>query len=397
MENKKIKQFLISFSERTLNKCETFTRTYGKDFARQRLEINLDKVYTDIHHDVDNGQYSLKDLSIRLFSHSKNAKPLTIKDIKNDFVLQHDILHESIHAIFRRTPEECETFEIKSGTGINEYYNNGSVLGTGLNEGLTEWLCKKAGYPLNVYSAESNIVELFELAIGEDGVMQLTKGDIKGNATKLLQMSIEDLEEMLYHIDEVWRKENDNEQLRRIVGILSNRENTLLSDKNQEDLKEELGSDYNRYTQLMRSMYNFKKNLNVNDVNQQLEYLNQALNIGKTDLNWRIDSLKEDIYLKYFNKEIEDLQNNTTISREEMNRLNALYNNIDDEHSIHSPILLRFKNEIYPKLQNKLPVVNESKFAEIYEKAKENINQVFKEFKTFFKEQINDKDINERD
>ena len=67
MENEEIKQYLISFAEKTLNRCEAFTRIYGKDFVRQRLEVNLDKVYTDLYHNGDNGQYSLNDLSIRLF------------------------------------------------------------------------------------------------------------------------------------------------------------------------------------------------------------------------------------------------------------------------------------------------------------------------------------------
>ena len=193
MENEEIKQYLISFAEKTLNRCEAFTRIYGKDFVRQRLEVNLDKVYTDLYHNGDNGQYSLNDLSIRLFSDDENAKPLTIKDIKSNFNLQHDILHETIHAIFRRTDEECRNFGIEDGTGLWEFYNNGLPLGKGLNEGLTEWICKKAGYPLNVYGAEANIIELFELAIGEDKVMQLAKGDIRGNVAELLQMSKEDL------------------------------------------------------------------------------------------------------------------------------------------------------------------------------------------------------------
>ncbi len=399
MENEQIKQYLISFVERTLNKCEAFTRVYGRDFVRQRLEINLDKVYTDIYHEVDNGQYSLRDLSIKLFSHNENAKPLTIRDIKSDYVFQHDMLHESIHAIFRRTPEECESFGIEDGTGIQEYDNGGSRLGLGFNEGLTEWFCKKAGYPLNVYGAESNIVELFELAIGEEEVMKLAKGDIKRNAAELLQMPKKDLEKMLYSVDEIWRKESDNDQLGRIIGVLSNRENETLSDENQEQLKEELGVDYDKYAQMMKNMGYFIKNINVNDVNQQLSYLRQALNIGKTDLDANLAFIKQDIYLKYFNKEIENLQNDATVSKETINRLTGLYNNITEEQASYSPILLKFKKEIYPELQSKSPVVNESKFAEIYEKAKGSISRVFGRIKTFFKAQTNnkDKDDNELD
>ena len=48
MENQEIRQYLINFAEKTLNKCEAFTKVYGKDFVRKRLEKNLEKVYTDI-------------------------------------------------------------------------------------------------------------------------------------------------------------------------------------------------------------------------------------------------------------------------------------------------------------------------------------------------------------
>lgn len=398
MENEEIKQYLISFAEKTLNRCEAFTRIYGKDFVRQRLEVNLDKVYTDLYHNGDNGQYSLNDLSIRLFSDDENATPLTIKDIKSNFNLQHDILHEAIHAIFRRTDEECEKFGIEDGTGLVEYYNIGTPMGGGLNEGLTEWICKKAGYPLNVYGEEANIIELFELAIGEDKVMQLAKGDIRGNVAELLQMSKEDLGKLLNQVDYICSSEGKIEQINRIISTLSQRKSGILTIENEEDLKEELGTDYESYSQMMKNMRCFRKNVNGNDVNEQLSYLQELHNNKKKDMNFHIGFfVKEDIYLKYFSKEIEDLQKAKTISKETMNRLTALYNNISEEEASHSQILLKFKNELYPELQSKAAVVNESKFAEIYGKAKGNISQVFGKIKAFFIEQTNKKNNDNRE
>jgi len=40
MENEELRQYLIDFVEKTLNECEAFTRVYGKDFVRKRLEKN---------------------------------------------------------------------------------------------------------------------------------------------------------------------------------------------------------------------------------------------------------------------------------------------------------------------------------------------------------------------
>ena len=321
MENEQIKQYLIKFVEKTLNKCEAFTRVYGKDFVKQRLEKNLDNVYIDTYNEEKNGEYSMRDLSIRLFLHDKNAKSLTIKDIKSDFVLQHDVLHEVIHAVFRRTPEECGKFGIQDGTGIEEYDNNGKSLGRGFNEGLTEWFCKKAGYPLNVYGAESNIVELFELAIGEDNVMQLAKGDIKGNVSELLQMPTEDVKDMLHSVDEIWERESVKDQLERIIGVLSNRENEMTSNETQEQLRDELGVDYNKYTQMMKTMGDFTKGVDVNDINDQLSYLKRAFSNEKMDLDYRLASFKEKIYLENFNEEIANLQNEATLSKKTIDRL----------------------------------------------------------------------------
>ena len=43
MENEELRQYLIDFVEKTLNECEAFTRVYGKDFVKQRLEKKFRK------------------------------------------------------------------------------------------------------------------------------------------------------------------------------------------------------------------------------------------------------------------------------------------------------------------------------------------------------------------
>ena len=149
MENQEIKQYLINFVEKTLNGCEAFLKVYGKDFVRKRLEKNLEKVYTDISSSNPNtALYDMENSCITIFSENNLDKLLTVADIENNKKLKHLILHESIHAIFRRTKEECQEFGIEDGTGTLEFYNNGQELGRGFNEGLTEWICQKAGYIL---------------------------------------------------------------------------------------------------------------------------------------------------------------------------------------------------------------------------------------------------------
>lgn len=60
---------------------------------------------------------------ITIFSSNNSTKPLTIADIESNKKLQHMILHESIHVIFRRIKEECLSFGIEDGTGMLEFYN----------------------------------------------------------------------------------------------------------------------------------------------------------------------------------------------------------------------------------------------------------------------------------
>ena len=104
MENQEIRQYLINFAEKTLNKCEAFTKVYGKDFVRKRLEKNLEKVYTDISSSNPNtALYDMENSCITIFSENNLDKLLTVADIENNKKLKHLILHESIHAIFRRT------------------------------------------------------------------------------------------------------------------------------------------------------------------------------------------------------------------------------------------------------------------------------------------------------
>lgn len=208
MENEELRQYLIDFVEKTLNECEAFTRVYGKDFVRKRLEINLKKVYTDISSsNLNTGLYDMENSSITIFSSNESSRPLTIADIENNKKLKHMILHESIHAIFRRTKEECQAYGIEDGTGVLEFYKNNQELGRGFNEGLTEWICQKAGYGEQAYSAEKGIMKILELAIGEDAVMQLANGDIKGNIAELLKMSKAESLQTIALVDNIYHNE----------------------------------------------------------------------------------------------------------------------------------------------------------------------------------------------
>lgn len=293
MLNQEIKQYLINFVEKTLNECELFKKVYGEDFVRKKLETNLEKVYINISNcNSDTALYDMENSSITIFSN----KPLDIFDIENNKKLKHLILHESIHAIFRRTREECEKFGIEDGTGVLEFQNNQEI-GRGFNEGLTEWICQKAGYGQQAYMAEKNIIRILELAIGEDAVMQLANGDIKGNVAHLLKMSKVECLQMIALVDNVYQNEEKT----------SMETYTIPDNKSREEL----------------------------------------------DKN--ISHLETILFEKYFKDDIELAQKTENISEETMKHLYDLAFCINGGETIASKeftsrLALKFKNKIYPEI-----------------------------------------------
>ena len=293
MENEEIKQYLINFVEKTLNECELFKKVYGEDFVRKKLETNLENVYINISNCNSNtALYDMENSSITIFSN----KPLDIFDIENNKKLKHLMLHEAIHAIFRRTREECEKIDIEDGTGVLEFQNNQEI-GRGFNEGLTEWICQKAGYGQQAYMAEKNIIRILELAVGEDAVMQLANGDIKGNVAQLLKMSKVECLQMIALVDNVYQNEEKT----------SMQKHTILDNKSKEEL----------------------------------------------DKN--ISHLEAILFEKYFKDDIELAQKTENISEEIMQHFYDLIFCINGGETIASKdftsrLALKFKNQIYPEI-----------------------------------------------
>ena len=143
IENPKVKRYIVNFAVQKLNNCDLFVKVYGKNFARSRLDINLGTVYTNEENDDVKGYYTYEDYSVTICKGEENGSILTPEDIEQTPVCQATSLHELIHAILRRTKLECQLYGIEAGTGIVENYKKGTELGRGLNEGLTNWICRK--------------------------------------------------------------------------------------------------------------------------------------------------------------------------------------------------------------------------------------------------------------
>lgn len=318
MENEEIKQYLIQFVENTLNDCEAFSKVYDKEFVKKQLAANLDKVISDIYVKGNcRGMYNPKVKAIILFSEKEDSPPLTISDIENDETLKHNTLHEAIHAIFRKNEKQCKELGLKFGTGTDEMYPDGTGLGRGLNEGLTEWICQKAGYKCTTYMTVNNIVRMLELAIGEENIMKLANGDIKGNVTQLLGL--------------------DETECRYVLGLIDKIHDNEIKAYSIEDGK---------------------------DNTKELEVLDKS-----------VAHFEATIFEKYFGKEIEEAINSDTISNETMMRMFDIQMMIQGGKTSASDVFasrlpMRFKNEIYLEIFEKS---RETKLKEIRERVNKHI------------------------
>ena len=151
VKSERLKEYIVDFVASELNSYRLFTKVYGHKFVKKRLEINLDKAYVQEYNNKNNpGFYDLSDRSITITSPKEEITVIDILSSELSEIEREDtMLHEGIHAIFARTKTECEKNNIKRGTGILEQYKNDTELGRGLNEGLTNWICRKAGYMMS--------------------------------------------------------------------------------------------------------------------------------------------------------------------------------------------------------------------------------------------------------
>lgn len=220
-------------------------------------------------------------------------------DIENNKKLKHLILHESIHAIFKRTKEECKKINIEDGTGVLEFYNNGQELGRGFNEGLTEWICQKAGYGEKSYPAEKDIIKILELALGEETVMKFCKGDIRENVAKILKMNEAESIQLMTLVDKIYQDEK------------------TISEKEKVNCDQEI-----------------------------------------IELDKNISNVESILFDKYFKDEIESAINTNDLSEETMQRLYELSFYINGvkttgSEEFASKLPLKFKNDIYPEILKK--------------------------------------------
>lgn len=350
-ESPEMQRYLKKYAVKSLNSCKAFVKVYGRDFAAKRLEQNLKTVYVEGYNIFYGALYQPQEQSIILCSDDPNKETLTVDDVKKDRNLRQKAVHEAVHAIFEKTEKECESLGISYGCGIVECHDN-NELGRGLNEGITEWICEKAGVGQRCYNHVYKIVKLLELAIGEENVMRLANGNINGNVTKILGMSIEECKKILFIIDRIYRDSNKSYAMSRIVEALKKIETETIGEEEKEKLKQELGEYYQFYEDGVGKYVQDKERQNL--VKSQIHEFSILKEDEEISLNHNLVYAEQIIFEKYFEKEIESAQNVKHISIRTMRRLSELQNLIQGVDTTGMTYLpQRFKTEIYDELINK--------------------------------------------
>ncbi len=313
-----LREYIKRISIETLEGCEDFVEVYGRGFVERKFEENVRDVYSNEKNRESAGYYLIKDKDIIICASGKEGGTLTPNDIENNESLKTTCVHETIHAILRRTIQLIlkiggeKVKKKKLGTGIQEYDDRGEEIGRGLNEGITEWICRKAGLVANAYRNLTRIVEQIEMAIGTREVMKLGKGNIAKRAAKILRISKRKCKFFLSLLDQEYTLEEKNGFFRKAIQEL--RGNISLEDL--ETIKE----DFRVKNFLKTEEYRLAIAEKGKDKEAEviLEYLNEQKE--DTDYAMRNNLLLIDSFIfdQYFKKEFEKMETNQEVSAEQL-------------------------------------------------------------------------------
>lgn len=354
VENPELKPQIEAFVIETLENCKLFVDTYGSGFAAKRLATNFKTVFTDELNKKARGQYSLGTSGIMtLFMEGIKDNLLTFEDIKNKEDLQ-TVLHESVHAIFNKTPKECKEAGIRMGSGIHELYQD-TELGRGLNEGFTNWVCDKAGFKTMSYPTLTNLINILEMAIGPQKVMQFGKGNITKNISNLLGMTPEDCQTFLSYADQIYNYEDKATDYSNLASVLR-RKTVFESEKARtpeltmdDALTEDLQSLQNNfeYTNLLNNLHYMtfvqENNLKPELEGSKLKYFEHQREFFQGKAKEMDHTIKGEILSKYFMKELLEGVASGTCTVEQYKKYSQLSNLLHTYGEVKNQTMLTFK------------------------------------------------------
>ena len=357
VENPNLEKFIKNFVVNALENCNDFVKVYKKGFARRKIEDNVKHVFSNEYSKTNLGYHKSSESSITICSSKKDEPLLTPKDVCNDEDKLTTILHESIHAILTKDEQYCKKHDIVSGSGMFEICKTGES-GRGLNEGLTNWICREAGRYTITYPELTNLVFELELAIGTEKVMKLGKGDLKKNVPQLLGMNKAECKAFIDETDEICYNYYKLTDIPVLISILKkyldNKDNKTFEEQQKGILKEaqELKVD-DKYSLLIEEI----KNSHVeNSIKNQISLLNDAMKELFEEEVGMIKDTESRIFTKYFEKEWNEILKSQQITEKDFIKfrdLNALMykeNGLNEDASEYSSKRFQKQFEIAKKL-----------------------------------------------
>ena len=355
IENQEIKDYLINLATNRLQNCDVFTRTFGKKFAEKRLKTNLCKVYTNEVNKKCRG-YAITQgkgaSTITICCETEMNELLSVEQVTEDAGFESTALHEAIHIILEKTKRECKKTFIVSGTGIHEQFDKGEI-GRGLNEGLTNWIVRKTGLFTNSYQTLTNFMEELELAIGEDNVMAMGKGNLAKRIPELLKIDFDECLRIFAISDEIY-KVNEQIQNDRIIVDITQR--FLMRDELDSEDREEAETEYKELLQtgIKEEYYieehEYQKSLREESKFDTLEnrrdYFKNQLqkNVSRRlELKSQFESI---IYEKYFKNEFEQyMTSGKEPNLQQLRKWDDLWNLITEEGVQEETPISEFKEK----------------------------------------------------
>lgn len=381
VENNDVRDYIVNYAISTLESCKLFTDTFGKGYVKKRLDINLDKVYTNEYLKTrEKGYYDTGNLSLTLCSEKDTDEVMMPADIQNSPVLRGRALHELVHAISNRTKQECKRYNINWGTGIVEEYNteeNNRVIeiGRGLNEGLTNWICKKAGVEVDAYSKLTNFVNILELGTSDKNVMKLAKGNVRKNMPRLTGMDFNRCMYILGLTDQIELIERRVIELAGICEVLTKHKT---KDNFKPDERQKIEADYKAlesnllYMNVLYGSPEYEEGLAMQGKEdtevERIFYIQEKQEGLNEQLAQDVSEVLATLFVEYFKDTLESEMAIGKISEETMQKLDKLR-----EYSVGCEVSKKYHVSAIDNIRTVHQTVEEVYCRRIMEEAKENI------------------------
>lgn len=346
MKNNELKDYIIDLSANYLCKCDYFSKNYGKDQIVNILNKKIKCIYTDIVDEFSRGGYI--DGTITLYFSGKMGK-LQKEDIENNEYLLATVVHECVHAFFADSPlkrfvsgypGKCNGLRF-----IGEW-----VIGTGLDEGYTEWIKTKTGCSSEKTLRYDNLVNIFnqlETIFNENTIMSMGKLNFKELQT-LLKLNRKELLKFYEMTDELRESYWGNLINKKILETYENDDSKHLSEVLNSYSVYNLYKKRNKYDSVIKWQKENGLGEEITDENF-IKYCRYSLVKKENIINKKIAEIEEFLFEHYiYDYYCRCIKNGEVIDLEIFEKVKRFYLLCDNNANefINNPKYIEFKKAI---------------------------------------------------